>query len=760
MEADDRQRRLDDELEQPERGGVRSAGSDADSNSSAGRLAAPPVPSGATPTDAEVELRARLAEQAEAAEQYRVEAADLRSMFDAMQHRIDVLQQKVQSPPPGAAAAVRIADLETAAAALEARIVESSGTESELRRALEEAESALAATRRARDQWIERLEASGREKVELERQLAAGSEPGAGSTADLEQVAQLEARAQSAVAERDEAVAHLAAQEERIDAILKTWTLAEEESTSLAVSQGEIARQVAALVDDVETTRLLSDDLCDGLREDRRRIDELADRLDANPVASGESGEARARIDALQSEVERLAGAAAAEAKLRELLDELEAQRSALAEEVEAERSQRVELERAAEAWRASPPPADAGDPAVVEAQLGALQEAFDEAVALHAEETRALREEVVLQRSLARDRENEMDRLSAECAILQESVEEAISDLEGVRAEQRDLSEELLQFDSSTPSDAPVINGGAAAVAVAAVADDTADVAVIEDDESNAADGGADDLAIDSETANLVVINVDGDPVFQGAVEAAVATVPGAELCTSVDREVAPGTYVEVTVNLASEHFRLDLIAGADCWGLDEPEVIAYCGKNGRGVFFRRVMFLPPPCDLDECSTRLLSGADTLQRLLVVGEDVDFMSGLRESLGRVRASTAIAFDGRQAMDLIPMVKPQTVLVDLNLPRGDGLRVAAQIAANRDLRNVRIAMFWTKAVDPLVFRQQAIFSMRDFHMSPEQLTHAMSQILRDPHRRARSTGSMPPVIRRGFRQGSPNPPGN
>lgn len=731
---------------------------------------------GPAPAAVVADLRARLAERAEAAEQYRIEAADLRSMFDAMQHRIDLLQQKLRAPQAGAEAAPRIAELETTVATLETRIAEWAENESELRRALAEAESTLAATRRARDQWIERLEASGREKAELERRLADTAIERADRSVEAAEIdrlrAELAQRDSELAAMRDAAraadeapaddsVAPLAEQEERIASLLKTWTTAEEQWGSLAQSQGEIERQVAALVDDVEATRLLSDDLCAGLRDDHRRIDDLAVRLDAHPLVSGASSEDGARIEELEREVERLAdvqtavaNASVVEAELRELLAELEAQRSALAEEVEAERSRRVELEAAAEEWRAAAPAVDGPDPAVLESKLAALQKTFDEAVTLHAEETRDLRAEVALQKSLAREREIEMDKLSTECAILQESVEEAISDLEGVRDERKSLSEQLRHFDAPD-AETPPTNG---AVAVA-VADDTADFVDGEDGlEGDTA--ASDEIEPEVETAATLVINIDGDPVFQSAIEAAVAALPGAEFFTSLDREVAPGTSLEIAVNLASEQFHLDLLADVDRWGLDEPEVIAYCGRNGRGVFFRRVMFLPPPCDLDECSSRLLSGADAMQRLLVVGEDVDFMSGLRDSLGRVRASTAIAFDGRQAMDLIPMVKPQTVLVDLNLPRGDGLRVASQIAANKDLRHVKIAMFWSKAVDPLVFRQQAIFSMRDFHMSPEQLTHAMSQVLNDSHARPRQAGSIPSIVRRGTRQALPNPPGN
>src|SRR5690606_33018044 len=128
-------------------------------------------------------LREQLVEQMELSETYRSEAADLRSMFAAMEYRIEVLQKRTQAPATDDTSATdstlttddrsaqRLTELEFALAAAEARAEELAGNESELRESLQESQSTLAATRRARDQWIERLETSGREKAELERRL-------------------------------------------------------------------------------------------------------------------------------------------------------------------------------------------------------------------------------------------------------------------------------------------------------------------------------------------------------------------------------------------------------------------------------------------------------------------------------------------------------------------------------------------------------------------------------------------------------------
>lgn len=451
----------------------------------------------------------------------------------------------------------------------------------------------------------------------------------------------------------------------------------------------------------------------------------LAEQTELAEQYRVEAADAKSMFDAMQHRIDVLTARAAREPELREQLAEVEAQRRALAEEVEEERRARAALEAAASVVAAESRESNAAS------RITSLQQAFDDAVLRHAQEARALREDAELHKALARDRESELTRVTEECSILRQSVENTIVEMEGLRAERSELSQQLRRLEESA---------GDSLVSIAA-----SDLRLEED-----AGGGPQALSSNDLEAMLgdeenrpvagrraiVVVNFDDDPVTQDSVARAVESCPGAIYAAAGAGPLPAGDDVQLVVNLASEQFDLDLLSECERWGVDEPEAFTYCAKDGRGISFRKVMFFPPPCDFDECSARLLTGADTLQRVLAVGEDVDFMSGLRESLGRVRTSTAIAFDGRQAVDLIPMVKPQMVLVDLNLPRGGGLRVASQIAANPDLRNVAIALFWSRPIDPVAFRQQAVFALRDAQLDSEQLTRSITQMLHELSRNA------------------------
>ncbi len=894
-------------------------------------------------------LRSQLAEQTDLAEQYRVEAADMRSMFDAMQHRIDTLQKKVADGGSAPAAAdgeavarlqsevsearAEVERLEEAAAGaqdlaselerarednqrfsreidglrgeiessqravaagdevaglleeyraaaahavggpatpedvralgsmlhraaeLEAKAAEWNETEAELSSSLEEAQNALAATRKARDQWLERLEESGREKQalqqrvdELEAQLpqqAARSEDleaarqecdrlaaevssveesrrraenelselrvqledadsgrqSIASSLDEEKAKSLElaSRVEELEAEKEREAQSAGELETSIEAVRQELAAARQELSSEREVSGELATRVEELEAEKEREAQSAGELETSIEAVRQELAAARQELSSEREVSGElatrveeleaekergaqsAGELETSIEAVRQElaaarqelsserevsgelatrVEELEAAVAAaredserleaqtsdaarareagDAELREQLADLEAQRSALAEEVESERAQRARLED--ELAAAASAQVDSEHFEQAKSELSALRTTFDETVAAHAEELKRFKEESSVQASLARSRENEMQKLSGECAILQESFDEAIRELEGIRAERQSLSEQLRGIeDAAVAAVAGEANGAAHAL--------NGELSLEQEEESTALADDGDGAELDEELesavqeleagvsapvdAEVVVVHLEDDVERRAAVETALVKLDGVRYADGAEASAAGGS-VKVLVNLASESFDLDDLADPSRYGMDDAEALAYCVKDGRGVFFRRVIFFPPPCDLDACASRLLAERNSLQRLLAVGEDVDFMSGLRERLGKVRCSTAIAFDGRQAVDLIPMVKPQVVLVDLNLPRGDGLRVASQVVANAELRDVEVAMFWSKPVDSLVFRQQAVFAMRDFVMKPTELARNVVQMFSDP----------------------------
>src|SRR2546430_13292804 len=59
----------------------------------------------------------------------------------------------------------------------------------------------------------------------------------------------------------------------------------------------------------------------------------------------------------------------------------------------------------------------------------------------------------------------------------------------------------------------------------------------------------------------------------------------------------------------------------------------------------------------------------------------VDALMSLRQALARKGLSVSMAWDAKQAADLLQVVRPEVVVVDLALPRRDGYGIVARLAA-------------------------------------------------------------------------------
>jgi len=66
--------------------------------------------------------------------------------------------------------------------------------------------------------------------------------------------------------------------------------------------------------------------------------------------------------------------------------------------------------------------------------------------------------------------------------------------------------------------------------------------------------------------------------------------------------------------------------------------------------------------------------------RIVTAGADVDALMSLRQALSRKGMSVSMAWDAKQAADLLAVVRPHVVVVDLDLLRRDGYAIAAALA--------------------------------------------------------------------------------
>ena len=148
---------------------------------------------------------------------------------------------------------------------------------------------------------------------------------------------------------------------------------------------------------------------------------------------------------------------------------------------------------------------------------------------------------------------------------------------------------------------------------------------------------------------------------------------------------------------------------------------VLAYCADGTSGFSFGMADFFSPPIDPDACVARLMESLGAIQRLLAVTENFSVVGALRGVLSRMRSSVSAALDLRQVIDLLPMVEPDVILIDLALPRGEGLRLVSRLRSDPKTRELPLGVLLTAPGNAAEFRQHALRAARDIPMAAADL---------------------------------------
>ena len=86
-----------------------------------------------------------------------------------------------------------------------------------------------------------------------------------------------------------------------------------------------------------------------------------------------------------------------------------------------------------------------------------------------------------------------------------------------------------------------------------------------------------------------------------------------------------------------------------------------------------------PPAGDVDPRIVKLVSSVSE-ERLKQLRADVDTLMSLRQAMARLGMSVSMAWDAKQATDLLTVVRPEVVVLDLDLPRQAGYGIVARLA--------------------------------------------------------------------------------
>lgn len=460
------------------------------------------------------------------------------------------------------------------------------------------------------------------------------------------------AAAQRAQAEREAALAEARAEAERaVERSIAELERLRREGAEQAAEAERKAREQAAWIERLEQ-RLADAEAA--LAGEREREAALAARVteltQAQEVAVQREAALRADLEAARSEhhAVRDATLAEAEAALRE--SEIgraaaEAQLMATREELASAQSRMADLEAAV---------------ASALAERAEAERRLAEAVAEH----ERLAGRIVELETALTAAQMELAALRTELNAIRLERDSLRAEMAAANADRESLRAQLAAVRPAEPL--PIADGE--------VTDDSVTVIAVDSTDEAAAPAPVGD----PDAPVVVVLDAAGAQPIAPIPGYRVVQLPADASAAEGIRQLAPE---RVVVNLAAPNALPAMLAlrAAGCtaqfWG-----AIADASRS-RALAIGRIEPTVAPLDPDAVLDALGPYASRDARIVTTGSDVDALMSLRQALSRRRASVSMAWDGKQAAEVLAVAKPVAVVVDLDLPRRDGYGVVAQLAS-------------------------------------------------------------------------------
>lgn len=523
------------------------------------------------------------------------------------------------------------------------------------------------------------------ERTELGRKLAA-------LEADLQAATTARRQLETDLAAQQSARDALAAQQRELETRIHSLTAGgqtleqERRATQMAAEQrvgtleAEIARLTASLdntrsgaADEITRARHDAEATLDRLRVELAETSRTRDELQRGLAAAQQESATHQRA---------LADMAAQRARLEAAIERLTAERSELGTRVQESTSSQADLSRAHGEAQSRIAALERELAAVRDEQLAGTQ------AKLAAEETARRAAETTAATAATRFAE-ELAQLQEQLAVQSEEQERLSLQL----AEQSELLQSAEQ--NLGVMELPAADG-----------DDGDDVLEIDRDAPEPGDepAGA-ELADEAEAAGageLILLDA-----FDGAADAA--------------RKLADfGHHVSAlsTTPQAVEMLRDRTVAGAalnlaapDAWSLVRQlrsssvarmPLIAYAlaDKAPKGFWLGPVDFAPLPVSQLKLPELLNQLVPRVRRVLAMSNDIDVMSDVRTQLTAVGISTAVVLDGRQALDLVPTIRPELAILHLSPSCVDVFRAIAGLRAADIARDIPILFLLDEVAQP------------------------------------------------------------
>jgi predicted nucleic acid-binding Zn-ribbon protein/CheY-like chemotaxis protein len=154
--------------------------------------------------------------------------------------------------------------------------------------------------------------------------------------------------------------------------------------------------------------------------------------------------------------------------------------------------------------------------------------------------------------------------------------------------------------------------------------------------------------------------------------------------------------------MNLAAPHAWTLLRHLRNGSGVPRVPLIAYtlASDAPKGFWLGAVDFtILPVAQIDLVDT-LNRMVPKVKRVIAMSNDIDVMSDVRTQLTRASISTAVVLDGRQALDLVPTIRPEAAVLHLSPSCADVFRAIAGLRSAEITRDVPIVFLLDAEAQP------------------------------------------------------------
>lgn len=236
---------------------------------------------------------------------------------------------------------------------------------------------------------------------------------------------------------------------------------------------------------------------------------------------------------------------------------------------------------------------------------------------------------------------------------------------------------------------DAPIDESADALVAL----DDEPDERAVEPEPTSAP-------AVADDAPTQLVLLVDSRASAQERARAAASDVGAA--FWSGDGAPPPSGSAIVTVNLLDDALVRLVDAPAEVWSASRWIVYGAVADADLGFELGSCALIRRPIDPHQALEQIRAKAGVkVNGILLVSAQLREVAGLRQALQEVDAASSVACDTRQALDLLEIIRrPDAIVIDLALPQGQGLGLAAQLRRQPETASLPLLLLLPNAVDP------------------------------------------------------------